>query len=65
MIRAKIEKRLNKKPSEIAEVFTTEDATEANRRLASGWSLLYGGVSHVDNLGYNVKPIFVLCRDRK
>lgn len=60
--RVKIEREHKKQTPEVREVRTTHDPDEANRLLASGWNLLHGGIGHVDSLGYNVKPTFVLGR---
>jgi hypothetical protein len=49
----------NEKVKEIKTVWTDK---EANKLLSDGWTLLHGGNAHIDNLGYNVKPCFILAR---
>ena len=39
---------------------------EANELLASGmWTLLHGGVSHRDNMGFQASPTFILGQIEK
>lgn len=59
--RVKIERK-TAKSKQVSQVHTTHDQEEANKLLANGWTLLHGGIGHVDNFGYNVKPMFVLGR---
>jgi hypothetical protein len=52
--------RTKKSTRDIRRVHATHDQNEANKMMAAGWVLLHGGVSHLDNYGLNVKPVFVL-----
>ncbi len=45
---------------DVHSVRVTHDQDVANELLSAGWVLLHGGVSHLDNHGLNVKPVFVL-----
>jgi hypothetical protein len=47
--------------SSISEIKISWDETEANTFLKTKkWEMLFAGVAHKDELGFNAKPIFVL-----
>lgn len=55
--------KIQKEPNpDVRSVFATTSVDEANRMLATGkWLFVHAGCAHVDDLGYNVKPLFILA----
>jgi hypothetical protein len=56
----RIKTQKQKEFSDISEVKTVFTQEECNKLLKDGWVLLSIGLSHVDGMGYNAKPTFIM-----
>ena len=48
----------------ISEVKSVRTDQEVNELLKKGWVILHAGAVHVDDLGLNAKPIFMMGKER-
>lgn len=58
----KIEVNTKESNEEVKEVKLVRTDDEANKLLNKGWVLLDVATSHIDNMGYNAKPHYILAR---
>jgi hypothetical protein len=49
---------------EIKEIKSICDVIECNHLLATGWELLHAGGQHMDQNGFNAKPLFILGKKK-
>ena len=48
--------------NDIREVKTVWNDAEANALLATGeWIMMHAGCAHIDGMGYNAKPVYILA----
>lgn len=62
-MKTKIKPETKTDNKQIVEVKTVRTDEEANALFSAGWVLLHGGASHVDTMGYNAKPHFIMGRE--
>lgn len=60
-VRIKAQKEPN--PKKIREVRLVRTPEEANDLLSKGWDFVHAGAVHMDDMGYNAKPLFILAKN--
>ena len=49
---------------QIAETKVSWSMYETNQLLKEGWIMIFGGIAHYDNTGFQAKPCWILARKK-
>ena len=65
MARVRSKKNKTKETLNYEEVKSVYSDLECNELIKNGWKIVHAGVSTIDSNGYNVKPTFIMAKEKE